>query len=138
MGMYLNPGNEDYSELLNSKVIVDKSLLIKKTNELINTRSKNICVLRPRRFGKSTDANMLVAYYSKGCDSHTLFDSLKIADVKNYEEHLNKHNVIHLNMQNFLTKSKTIDEFILLLMNGIVYLENLKIIQSLKKSILIF
>jgi len=120
MGMYLNPGNEDYSELLNSKVIVDKSLLIKKTNELINTRSKNICVLRPRRFGKSTDANMLVAYYSKGCDSHTLFDSLKIADVKNYEEHLNKHNVIHLNMQRFVSRTNDIDSMLAYLKNEII------------------
>lgn len=115
MGMYLNPGNDDYCELLNSKIVIDKSLLIEKTNDIINTKSKYICISRPRRFGKSTDANMLVAYYSKGCDSHTLFDNLKISKTSKYEVHLNKHNVIHLNMQNFLSKSKNIDEFILLL-----------------------
>ena len=32
---------------------------------------------RPRRFGKSVDAEMLVAYYSKDYNSHELFDALK-------------------------------------------------------------
>lgn len=98
MGIYLNPKNQAYRELLNSEIFVDKSMLIDYTNRIINTTNKNICVSRPRRFGKSTDANMLVAYYSMGCDSHELFDSLKISQTTRYQEHLNHHHVIHLNM----------------------------------------
>lgn len=30
MGIYLNPTNSKYQELLNSKIVVDKSLLIEK------------------------------------------------------------------------------------------------------------
>ena len=56
--------------------IRDRSLLIQHIEYLRNKINKYICVSRPRRFGKSTDANMLVAYYSKGCDSHHIFDSL--------------------------------------------------------------
>ncbi len=33
-----------------------------------------MCVSRPRRFGKSMAADMLVSYYSKGCDSAEIFD----------------------------------------------------------------
>ena len=44
--------------------------------------------------GDENSGNMLSAYYSKGCDSHGLFDSLKIASVPDYEEKLNKYNVI--------------------------------------------
>ncbi len=33
-----------------------------------------MCVSRPRRFGKSMAADLLVAYYSKGCDSAEIFD----------------------------------------------------------------
>lgn len=71
-----------------------------------------MCVSRPRRFGKSVDANMLVAYYSKECDSHSLFDDLKIAQYETYEAHLNKHHVIHLNMNDFLTDSSNIKEML--------------------------
>ena len=65
MGIYLNPDSNRYERLCNSPVFVDKSLLIEYTNKAINTSNDCICVTRPRRFGKSTDANMLVAYYSE-------------------------------------------------------------------------
>ena len=115
MSNYLNPTNTSYQEFMNSEIIVDKSLLIEKTNQILNTTSKYICLLRPRRFGKSTDANMLVAYYSQGCDSHQIFDYLKISQSESYPQHLNQHNVIHLNMQYFLSKSESIALFIDLL-----------------------
>ena len=70
---------------------------------------------RPRRFGKSTDANMLVAYYSKGCDSSNIFKDLKISQTELYQKHLNQHNVIHINMQDFLSKTHDIDKMIILL-----------------------
>ena len=39
---------------------------------------------------------MLGAYYTKGYDTHTLFAKLKIAGSKNFESHINKYNVIHI------------------------------------------
>ena len=66
MGSYLNPGSKDFQESLNSKIYVDKTLLIERTNELVNTRQKYICLSRPRRFGKSMAADMLAAYYGCG------------------------------------------------------------------------
>lgn len=115
MGVYLNPGNEMFLQALKNQIYVDKSLLIEKTNELIGRGECKICVSRPRRFGKSTDANMLVAYYSKGCDSSSLFHPLKIHQTDDYRNHLNKHNVIHLNMQDFLSMTNSIEELIDLL-----------------------
>lgn len=109
MGLYLNPMNTGYQETLDSKVFVDKSLLIEYTNSNIRTSQKYIYVLRPRRFWESTDANMLVAYYSKGCDSSNLFDKLKVSQIDSYQKHRNQHNVIHINMQEFLSDSSTID-----------------------------
>lgn len=52
MGVYLNPGNKKYRELLASSVVVDKSLMIDKTSRIMNTTGKYLCVSRPRRFGK--------------------------------------------------------------------------------------
>ena len=115
MGIYLNPDNEKYAEMLRGEVFVDHSLLIEKTNHLIRTPNKMLCVSRPRRFGKSTDANMLVAYYSKGCDSSQIFNRLKISQTELYQKHLNQHNVIHINMQDFLSKTHDIDKMIILL-----------------------
>ena len=95
--------------------LIHISLLINYTNQLIGTGDNKLCVSRPRRFGKSTDANMLVAYYSKGCDSHDIFDSLKISQTTHYLKHLNQHHVIHINMQDFLSKTHDINKMILLL-----------------------
>ena len=66
MGIYLNPGNAAFSEAVHSQIYVDKTELISYTNNVLATNQKNICVSRPRRFGKSITANMLAAYYSKG------------------------------------------------------------------------
>lgn len=115
MGLYVNPGNEEFDRATKSKIYVDKTGMISFINQNLNTEHQNICVSRPRRFGKSIAANMLVAYYSRGCDSKELFEKFKIAEDAGFEEHLNKYNVIHLNMQQFLGRTKTIDEMLELL-----------------------
>ncbi len=98
MPFYLNQDNALFIKNLKNDIYVDKSMLIKETNELIRTPDKFMCVTRPRRFGKSMALSMLNAYYSKGCDSRELFKNLKICDDPSFEEHLNKHNVISIDM----------------------------------------
>ncbi len=112
MGIYLNPGNIDFQRALNSEIYIDKSELIKYTNKKLFTEQQFICVSRPRRFGKSMAANMLTAYYSSGCDSREMFSKLKIAEDESFEKHLNKYNVIHINMVNFLERSESIDDML--------------------------
>ena len=106
MGIYLNPGNKGFWESIRSKIYVDKTGLIACTNELINTKEKYICVSRPRRFGKSVAIEMLAAYYSLGCDSADLFRGLEIETHHTFIDHLNQHDVIFLNMQQFLMRKK--------------------------------
>lgn len=101
MGMYLNPGIEGFESALNSEIYVDKTGLIAQTNKLIGTEQKWLCISRPRRFGKSMAAKMLSAYYGKDADAHYLFEKLKIAKDPSYEKHLNKYNVLQLDMQWF-------------------------------------
>ena len=98
MGIYLNPGNENFKEITGGKIYVDKTMMIKAVNEIMDTGNKYICISRPRRFGKTIAGNMLSAYYSKGCDSRDLFASLKISGEKCFDEKLNKYNVIKLDM----------------------------------------
>ena len=120
MGIYLNPNNGRFLRAVNSKIYVDKSQLISFTNERINTEQNNICVSRPRRFGKSINLAMLAAYYSKGCDSRDLFAGLSIASSESYSKHLNQYNVIYINMQDFLSGSENIDGMITLLKQSII------------------
>lgn len=99
MGRFLNPDNSGFCDVLNSDIYVDKTGLLNYTNDAINTTSKFICNSRPRRFGKSVTADMLTAYYSKGCDSEQLFSGLVIGKNENFKKYLNQYDVIHLDMQ---------------------------------------
>ncbi len=112
MGIYVNPGNRAFREAINSQIYIDKSELISYTNRVLSTNQKNLCVSRPRRFGKSMAADMLVAYYSKGCDSSKLFLGKKIEDNDSFGLHLNQHNVIRLDIQQFLFQESHLDIFI--------------------------
>ncbi|MDO4339776.1 MAG: AAA family ATPase [Eubacteriales bacterium] len=110
MGIYLNPGNEYFQEALNSKIYVDKTGLIAYTNEVIGTSQKFVCVSRPRRFGKSMAAGMLAAYYGAGCDSREMFRGLEIFGDSSFDAHLNRYNVLFLNIQDFLGRSEQAGE----------------------------
>ena len=112
MGIYVNPNTKNFQMSLNSKIYVDKSNLIAKTNESFETRQRFLCISRPRRFGKTMAAEMLAAYYVSGEDSNPLFENLTIATHTSYREHLNKHNVIMINMLDFLEDSETVTEMI--------------------------
>ena len=63
---------------------------------------------------------MLAAYYSKGCDSRDLFAGLSIASSESYSKHLNQYNVIYINMQEFLSGSKSIDDMLMMLKSFIL------------------
>ena len=79
-----------------------------------------MCVTRPRRFGKTMALSMLNAYYSKGCDSAALFDKLNIASDSSYLEHLNKHNVIWIDMASLYTDIRDKNTFVEELSNEIM------------------
>jgi len=119
MGDYVNPGTDKFQMSLNSEIYIDKSSLIAKTNGLFRTRQRFICISRPRRFGKTMAAEMLSAYYGIGDDASTLFENLAIATNLTFEEHLNKYNVIMINMQEFLSKTRSVAEMLLLLQSKI-------------------
>ena len=112
MGRFLNPGNYLFQISLNSEIYVDKSGLIDCTNKVVSTGDRYVCVSRPRRFGKSTTADMLVAYYDRSCDSSIQFAGLEIAQSPSYRSHLNRYDVIHLNIQDFLSQSTSTKDMV--------------------------
>lgn len=113
MGKYINPNNESFKNAINSEIYIDKSGLIKQLNKVLGTEQKFICVSRARRFGKSVTAGMLKAYYSKGCNSETLFCGLEIEQDPAYSEHLNQYDVIHIDMASvWLNAQKKAEQFV--------------------------
>ena len=102
MGKYLNPGNSSFAEIVDTGYI-DKTGMVELINDRINTLNKLICISRPRRFGKSIAARMLCAYYDCTCKSEELFDSFEIAKTKKYRKHMNKYNVIYLDISGIIS-----------------------------------
>jgi hypothetical protein len=102
MGNILNPDKENsFIRLANRKdkyLFVDKSDFIEITNKRLNEDDRFMAVTRPRRFGKTVTAHMLLAYYSKEYAGQGVFDKLKISDKGSYAEYLNKYNVIYIDM----------------------------------------
>ncbi|MDO4338310.1 MAG: AAA family ATPase [Eubacteriales bacterium] len=129
MGFYVNPPADGFAEVLADGQYVDKSGLIAYTNGVLGTSRKLIISTRPRRFGKSFAAKMLTAYYSKGADARSLFEKLKIASIGDegrYDEHLNKHDVIFVDVTSFISRAEDI--------RNTVYDLQAAVIKELKKE----
>lgn len=120
MGRFLNPDNSAFQVALNSEIYVDKTGLIDYTNKVLNTNQALICNSRPRRFGKSITANMLTAYYSRGCDSEQMFVSKKIGQCELFRKHLNQYDVIHFDVQWCLSVAKSANAVVKYIENSII------------------
>ena len=101
MGIYFNPNNVSFSSDKNSKIYVDKTMLIEYLNGNLCKNTKCLAVSHARRFGKSHAAGMIDAYYSLGCDSSKLFENTKLSQTPDYKKYMNKYNVIHLDISSF-------------------------------------
>ncbi len=127
MGLYLNsrkPHN-NYLEIVSSDYFVDKTDLLKELIPIVGTKeftcnsslqagqsNKYICITRPRRFGKTIAANMVAAYFGKGFGGHQIFDNLRISSSEQYEQHLNRHNVITVTFSEIPRNCRNYDQYI--------------------------
>ena len=104
MGAYVNPGCDILQMDMSGDFYIDKSLIFTVLNKKFKTPSRFFCVSRPRRFGKTMVGNMISAFYSKGADSRAIFEKLKIAKVEDWDERLNKCNVIKIDLGEFYSR----------------------------------
>lgn len=75
---------------------VDKTLLIK---EIVETGTGAFLFTRPRRFGKTTNLDMLDCFFNVDDeDTSTIFNDLKIAQYPEIMEERGKYRVIHLDL----------------------------------------
>ena len=101
MGRFLNPGNGGFGRIISEDTYVDKTGIIGYLNRWLNKSERYVCVSRARRFGKTVAARTIQAYYDNSCDSHDLFAPYEIARDPSYEMHINKYDVIGLDVQSF-------------------------------------
>lgn len=128
MGLYLNskrPRN-NYLEIVKSDYFTDKTMILEELlpivgagealnggdSEKAGQSNKYICITRPRRFGKTVTANMIAAFFEKGYDGHGIFDRLAVSACKQYEEHLNRHNVIYISFNEIPNECRTYRQYI--------------------------
>ena len=124
MGLYLNPNADAFMQNKNKKIYVDKSQIIYELNDLIDSDDNFVCLSRPRRFGKSMAGNMISAYYSKGCDTREVFSQMKLGQEPGFDKHLNKFNVIKLDLNGWYQ-------------NAIVENSVVSLIEEINKSLLV-
>lgn len=106
MPRFLNKNNEKFARFSKTKYFVDKTVFLNKLLEK-DDNEKFICNSRPRRFGKSVTADMLVAYFSKGAESKELFAPLKCIKDHAFLQNMNQYNTIFVDMQaQFTTAQK--------------------------------
>lgn len=126
MGFYLNSKKPFlmFQEEAASAYFVDKSDILKELVPIVSSGKdaagesvaekghKYVCIARPRRFGKTVMANMISAYFGKGTDSSGIFGGLKAASFTWYEEHLNRHNVIHIMLNEMPNKCDSYEDYL--------------------------
>ena len=112
MGRFVNPDNSAFQVALNSPIYVDKTDCWNiQTAYLI--QQKLISVTADHAgLENSYAANMLAAYYSKGCNSEEMFSGLDISRESDFKTHLNKYDVIHLDIQWFLANCDNVDNVV--------------------------
>lgn len=120
MGTYINKGNSEFRDIVNSEY-VDKTSLIPLINATLNSERRYSCVTRCRRFGKSMAAKMLCAYYDKSCDSRELFVGLKAEQDKTFETYLNKYSVLYLDVTSFTARPELRVNIVRNIQNEIIY-----------------
>ena len=112
MGIFLNPGNIGFEQIISEDTYVDKTGIIGYLNQWLNKATRYVCVSRARRFGKTVAAQTIQAYYDNSCDSRELFAPYEIARDPSFEAHINKYDVIGLDLLAFFQRKHDPKTFI--------------------------
>ena len=120
MGIYLNPGADLFLEARRSKIYVDKTAMLFELSAVLGTQQKYVCVSRPRRFGKSMAANMICAYYDHTV-ADEVFAGLAVTRGEAFPRGRGACDVLRLNMQEFLSETESMAEFLSLLKDSLLW-----------------
>lgn len=103
---------ESFKKAVNNDIYVDKTLMIESVSHHIGKEKCHISITKPRRFGKSVNASMLAAFYTRGIDSSSVFLNRKIAGSSAAMKHLNSHNVFFISLNEMPRNCKCYEDYI--------------------------
>lgn len=122
MGRYLDSRIpfEAFRQIVGTRFFVDKTLLLEDILHGLEVDGQRyMCIIRPRRFGKSVAANMLGAFLGKAFDSEGLFRDLAVSRCENYRKHLNQHHVIFIDFRRVSRNCGSYEQYIDRIQEGI-------------------
>ncbi|MBR3834282.1 MAG: AAA family ATPase [Lachnospiraceae bacterium] len=123
MGKYLNPNCSEILEQIKKPEFVDRSDLITELNNRIDGYNQYMAVYMPEGYGKTVATKLLTAYYSCKEKTRESFSKLAVGQSDSFEEHLNKYNVLFLDMYKLYDKAE----------KDILYIEQL-VVDELKDN----
>ncbi len=109
-----------FQRMKRSDYFVDKSELVSAVVSSMGIENCYLCLTRPRRFGKSTNARMLACFLSRGLDAGDLFNDLKIAKDKEVMQHFGCHDVIYIDFSLLPQKCENYQDYITFITDGII------------------
>ena len=109
-----------FAQAARSPYFVDKSGLVSAIVGSIDTLKKYLCITRPRRFGKSTNARMLACFLSHGLDAGELFEGLVVSRDAEAMEHLGAHDVIYIDFSDLPFDCTGYADYIHAIADGVV------------------
>lgn len=114
MGIYLNSKSAYtlYKSETEKPYFVDKTKMLEELFPFVQTGNNHICITRPRRFGKTVMANMISSFFSKAFDAKDIFQQLKIAQVQDYENYINRFPVIHISFNESYSQCNSYEQYI--------------------------
>ena len=119
---YLNSKQpkQAFQFLLNSPYVVDKTGILSTLAPFINVENRFVCVTRPRRFGKTVNANIIACFLTRGLDATGLFEGTVVSHDSQAMRHLGNHDVIYLDFSQMPASCETYADYIGSFSQGIV------------------
>ncbi|MDC7288607.1 ATP-binding protein [Blautia schinkii] len=98
MGIYLNSKTAYHLFKIDTEqpYFVDKTQILEEIIPLVENGGSQVCITRPRRFGKTVMANLISSFFSRGCNAEDIFGKLQISKYVDYQQYMNKYPVIHI------------------------------------------
>lgn len=114
MGVYLNSRTAHtlYKKDTEQPYFVDKTRMLEELIPLVKKGGSQLCITRPRRFGKTVMANMISSFFSKGCNAEDIFKDLQISKRGDYKQHLNRYQTIHISFNKLPRRCSSYSEYI--------------------------
>ena len=95
---YINPRmlKDRFTEFRSGKYFVDKTGIINEVIKYIGVQEKYLCLTRPRRFGKTTNVQMVACFLARGLEAEELFEGLEVTKNEEAMRHFAAHDVIYI------------------------------------------